>query len=730
MSNALSSDGGHFGIWAEDADGHPCFDLDIDDQRGDLVLPSGGPGAVWHQLGSSSFTALAHADGSITLYTARGGFVRVARSECPWTKKEARARWGEGYAEWVGNVDETHMERRTWVFPDVPSALIVEATFPSGEQEGVLNLERWWFAPCPLVPGPAMSHRVDPPEDYTGFRRAAWRLMFAASGAARFVTERARRALGRAFGLHVKEGGSEHVVLATRFLSSIRRRSLVPRLLEDVFVVPLAGPRVVEAEQTRGDVEVTVKRSVGQHDGMLSYTYAVGLAPRNGAGRAIDEVRKAYARDSHAPTRPDIPILPADSHPLLSREASWHAYYLCSAAVYDESFGCLYVPQGSAYGYIHGLQGAPRDYALTAAVMSHTRPVVARDMLKLMMMMTTPDGTICYGHAGAGACLPGVIHKAPTDLPLFFLWALVEYVAATGDAAILDDEVLYYPQKGARTASSTIRERVLLEWRYIKDFIGRGEHGMIRAGSGDWSDPLALMVDNPGLFRLRGESGFNTAMGAYVLPLVANLVESTEPLEASDMRTYARLLSMAMESAWAGRWFLRGWDGGGDPIGADHLFLDGQAWCLIAGLGSDAQRATLIDAIEELCAAPSPIGPAILDRPHDVRLGILEPGTDCNGGVWAAINGLLAWGYALHDVVLAWRCLESQSMAAHARAYPGIWYGIWSGPDAFNSWYAACPGETFVHPATPMREFPIMNSNAHAGPLLGLLKTLEAEERA
>jgi hypothetical protein len=106
---------------------------------------------------------------------------------------------------------------------------------------------------------------------------------------------------------------------------------------------------------------------------------------------------------------------------------------------------------------------------------------------------------------------------------------------------------------------------------------------------------------------------------------------------------------------------------------------------------------------------------------------MLAPGWDCNGGVWAAINGLLAWAYALHDPELAWRSLQKQSLAAHARAYPHVWYGIWSGPDSYNAHYAERPGETFVHPATPMTEYPVMNSNAHAGPLLALIKVLGVE---
>ena len=95
--------------------------------------------------------------------------------------------------------------------------------------------------------------------------------------------------------------------------------------------------------------------------------------------------------------------------------------------------------------------------------------------------------------------------------------------------------------------------------------------------------------------------------------------------------------------------------------------------------------------------------------------------------MWAAISGLLAWGYALHHPERAWRCLEKQTFAAHARAYPDVWYGIWSGPDSYNSHMGERPGETFVQPATPMREFPVMNSNAHAGVLLALLKVLGVE---
>jgi hypothetical protein len=92
--------------------------------------------------------------------------------------------------------------------------------------------------------------------------------------------------------------------------------------------------------------------------------------------------------------------------------------------------------------------------------------------------------------------------------------------------------------------------------------------------------------------------------------------------------------------------------------------------------------------------------------------------------VWAAVNAFATMGLAAHDAAVAWDLVVRQSLAAHARAYPDVWYGIWSGPDAYNAHFGSRPGETFVQPATPMAEYPVMNANAHAGPLLALLAAL------
>ena len=62
-----------------------------------------------------------------------------------------------------------------------------------------------------------------------------------------------------------------------------------------------------------------------------------------------------------------------------------------------------------------------------------------------------------------------------------------------------------------------------------------------------------------------------------------------------------------------------------------------------------------------------------------------------------------------------------------ARAQPGVWFGIWSGPDGAES----TTGATWASPVTPMTDYPTMNMNVHAMALLGALRIagLEATGR-
>jgi len=752
-------EGGYFGSWDADADGLPCFDIEIAAPLdGALVVPDGDPRRVWHQVGNDRVTATAHAGGWTTLYVADcgpvrlsgvdperanelGGIWRVAGSRgrdilSPFTPgTEIRSRWGTGYAEWTAYSPDLEILRRVWApFGDVPGIRVDVEIMAKDDAvtTGAEYVEQWGFKPYPLLLGGLMSRRVPAPRDYSRWLKLVWHAMFTASSLSRMLTEGYRHLYASRLALEIELDSGKGIVFLSpkrtgRRPSPPSRPSVLVRIPGSVFLAPLPGISArPEIGSHAGCCSVSFRVPLAKGEGSTTASFVIGVAPPEEAPRLIEKLRSAgpekNAEDWRHVARFEIPTRPA-----LAREATWHSCYLKSSKARDSYFGCSYVPQASAYGFVHGIQGAPRDYAISSVPLTYLDPAGAKDLLRLIMRMTRSDGAIYYAHHGQGACTSGVIHKTPTDLPLFFLWALTEHVWATGDSAFLDERVPFYDGHKGAESDSTVRERALLAWDYTREGVGLGEHGMLRVGSGDWSDPIAMMVSHSRAFHKDGESAFNTALAAYALPRAAELVAGSHPREAAAMRGFARDLKSAMEDAWRGRWFLRGWDGTGKPVGGEHLFLDAQAWCLIAGIGSDEQRSTLVRTIAELCDDPSPTGATILDRPHHIRYGMLAPGWDCNGGVWAAINGLLAWAYALHDPELAWRSLQKQSLAAHAAAYPNVWYGIWSGPDSYNAHYAERPGETFVHPATPMTEFPVMNSNAHAGPLLALLKVLGVE---
>lgn len=695
--------GGDFGRWGTDADGLRVFDLDLDAlaARGDsgLVLPSGGVGGVWHQVGNDRVTATANAAGAVVPYWSEAGLVRLGSGTGSAAPKAAR--WGPGYAQWTGS----GWVRRVWApFGDLPGWRV--DVYSTGAP--LDWTETWRFDPLPIVLGGLMSRYVPAPATHSALEKLMWGATFAFTTASRAVTDVVRRGLGARLALApagVREPGVVELAASGRASEPPTRPSPLARIPGRVFVAALDTD--VHLACIEAGTAATVEASAS---GVRSMSLAVGVAAADAVDAAVADLAAAEVAGTAAAWRSAWSF---DRMP----ESAWNASQLRSAQVRDTVLGCRYVPQGSAYSFVHGLQGAPRDYAFSLAALVHVDPAGARDLLRLMIAMQRPDGALEYAHTGSGYVTGALIHAAPSDLPLMLLWSMCEYVWATGDRDFLGDG-----PRGSGGAAAALRA-----WHHLRDRVGRGPHGLVRAGSGDWNDPIAAYVRSRRAFHRDGESTYNSALAATVLPRAADLLADRAPGDAAEMRDWAAALSAGVDACWTGSWFLRGWDGRGAPIGAEHLFVDANAWCLVAGIGSPARRRELVDVIGARCDDPSPIGATILDRPHAVRGGILADGWDTNGGVWAAMCAVLAWGCSRVDRERAWRMLHEQSLAAHAAAYPHVWYGIWSGPDSYNSAMGDREGETFVQPATPMTEFPVMNSNAHAGPLLALLKVMGVE---
>jgi hypothetical protein len=401
----------------------------------------------------------------------------------------------------------------------------------------------------------------------------------------------------------------------------------------------------------------------------------------------------------------------SDEHPILHRELAWHAYQLQASVGWRDYWQGAVVPQGSAYLYLHGADGAARDLGLFAVPLVYIDPELARAEIRLYTgMQHAADERFSYAFQGHGMLDGAGIHSAPSDLGLFFLWALGEYLGATGDLAFLDENAPYYPREARPDA--TVWSHLVGALRHQFDVIGTGEHGLIRIQTGDWSDgivpklgPLAELAVE------KGESIPNTQMAIAVLPPIAEIVEARDAALGAEIRARIAGYRQALAQTWTGELFPRAYFGDGVPVHADSIDLEAQVWALIGdSFEHPAQRELLISRIAADLDDPSPIG------------ATLRPG----GDVWPAISGLLTWGYARSDPDRAWAHLAKNTLTARALAFPDVWYGIWSGPDGVSP----KTGLTWASQVTPMTDFPVQNNNQHALPLLAALRVAGIEATA
>ena len=407
--------------------------------------------------------------------------------------------------------------------------------------------------------------------------------------------------------------------------------------------------------------------------------------------------------------------------PQIARECIWHSYYTRSALFYDEFYKNHRLYQGSVYLFGHGFDGSIRDYMLFLNSVILFNPSIAREFLLFNFSLMFSDGKLPYSLYGFGKITSAIVHSKPSDLYLFLLWGIEQYLSLTRDYDILNEHLPFCDKPNTNGTKIIDKVRILIEYLFSEK-VGFGEHGLIKCNDGDWSDGISLLVNNRRKFIKNGESSFNSAFALYIIPRVLNLVNDLDERLKNSSLKKLKSLEQAILNSYNGKWFYRGWDGQGNPIGNLTMFLEHHTWLLITKVLDNESAYKLINQIYNKLDKDSLIGQYISYPPQKTYFNILPEGWDVNGGIWRAINALLTWGYSNYDEKKAFDSLVKNSLAQRAEIYPKIWYGIWSAPDSYIADYAENAGEAFYHFATPMCDFPIMNLNAHASYLLSVIK--------
>jgi hypothetical protein len=220
-----------------------------------------------------------------------------------------------------------------------------------------------------------------------------------------------------------------------------------------------------------------------------------------------------------------------------------------------------------------------------------------------------------------------------------------------------------------------------------------------------------------------GESVLNSAMAAWVLPRYAVLAERLgDHATAAEARKLSEELRELVAGEWNGRWYRRAY-GPGAIVGEDDLWLEVQPWAILSGAAPPERAVELLHTIERTAAADSPLG-ARLRWPVGDRYAPGGVGT-----IWYAINMTLVWAAAEHVPDLAWDWWRRMTLAAHTAAYPDVWEGTLSGPDAYLAPETHRPGRTWdlADLGVAMQAYPVANLHSHSQPLLAYLRLLGVE---
>jgi len=241
------------------------------------------------------------------------------------------------------------------------------------------------------------------------------------------------------------------------------------------------------------------------------------------------------------------------------------------------------------------------------------------------------------------------------DDPLWLILGVCAYIKETNDISILEESV---PYENNPELAMPLVDHLFRSFYFTLDNLG--PHRLPLIGRADWNDCLNLncFSEEPGeSFQTTGNKTGRTAESLMIAGLFvytcrefAGLLNILGEEEHEDAVREAKqtMIDSIKHYGRDPEWYLRAYDFFGNKIGSDEcnegkIYIESQAWCIMAGVGKqDGFDRKALDSVEKYLATKH--GIVLQDPPYSeyhVELGEVSsypPGYKENGGIFCHTN--------------------------------------------------------------------------------------------